>query len=141
MIPARVRSEWARLGLACVWAPASQGSSHVGNAGFGVVGMIGAPIALPTFATAQFKSFFDCGRAVRCMLPFGASRFMHLVLYGNQGADSDAEQLALTDQLFDAALGELSVVGWTALYACWGLQRGAHQNPLPGKRDFGWALG
>ena len=36
---------------------------------------------------------------------------MHLVvLYGYQGADSDAEQLALTEQLFDAALGELSVV-------------------------------
>ena len=36
---------------------------------------------------------------------------MHLVaLYGYQGADSDPEQLALTDQLFDAALGELSVV-------------------------------
>ena len=36
---------------------------------------------------------------------------LHLfVLYGYQGADSDAEQLALTEQLFDAALGELSVV-------------------------------
>ena len=36
---------------------------------------------------------------------------MHLVvLYGYQGADVDAEQLALTEQLFDAALGELSVV-------------------------------
>ena len=32
------------------------------------------------------------------------------VLYGYQGADTDAEQLALTDQLFDAALGEASVV-------------------------------
>ena len=32
---------------------------------------------------------------------------MHLVvLYGYQGADVDAEQLALTDQLFDAALGD-----------------------------------
>ena len=31
-------------------------------------------------------------------------------MYGFQGADSDAEQLALTEQLFDAALGELSVV-------------------------------
>ena len=31
-------------------------------------------------------------------------------LYGFQGADSDAEQLSLTEQLFDAALGELSVV-------------------------------
>ena len=46
------------------------------------------------------------------MLPLGHGRFMHLVvLYGYQGADADAEQLALTEQLFDAALGELSVVG------------------------------
>ena len=36
---------------------------------------------------------------------------MHLVvLYGYQGAGADPEQLALTDHLFDAALGELSVV-------------------------------
>ena len=36
---------------------------------------------------------------------------MHLVvLYGYQGADHDPEQLALTEQLFDAALGELSIV-------------------------------
>ena len=153
LIPARVRSEWSRLrskGLSSIWAPASQDSSHVDNAGVGVVSLCGAPflflplllpklrgslivvgwlgvcfplvlvgscillfspLALPTFATAQFKSFFDCGRAVRCMLPFGSGRFMHLVvLYGYQGADVDAEQLALTDQLFDAALGELSVV-------------------------------
>ena len=35
----------------------------------------------------------------------GAGRFMHLdVLYGYQGADVDAEQLVLTEQLFDAAL-------------------------------------
>ena len=36
---------------------------------------------------------------------------MHLVvLYGFQGADADAEQLALTEQLFDAAFGELHAV-------------------------------
>ena len=73
--------------------------------------MRGAPIALPSFATAQFKWFFDCYRAVRCMLPLGAGRFMHLVvLYGYQGADADAEQLALIEQLFDAALGEFGEV-------------------------------
>ena len=114
LIPARVRSEWSRLrrkDLASVWSPASQVSSHVGNAGVGVVSLRGAPLSLPTFATAQFKRFFDCGRAVRCMVPIGSGRFMHLVvLYGFQGADSDAEQLSLTEQLFDAALGELSVV-------------------------------
>ena len=55
--------------------------------------------------------FLDCGRVVRCLLPLELGRFMHLVvLYGFQGADSDAEQLSLTEQLFDAALGELSVV-------------------------------
>ena len=32
------------------------------------------------------------------------------MLYGYQGADTDAEQLALTEQLFDATLGELGVV-------------------------------
>ena len=108
-ILARVGSEWARLkrkSVASVWAPASQESSHVGNAGVGVISMRGAPVASPTFATAQVKRFFDYGRAVRCMLPLGHGRFMHLVvLYGYQGADSDHEQLALTDQLFDAIFG------------------------------------
>ena len=92
-------------------APACQGSSHVGNAGVGVFSMRGAPLALPAFATAQFKRFFDCGRAVRCMLPLGSGRCMHLVvLYGYQGADTDADLFALTEQLLDAAPGELRVV-------------------------------
>ena len=114
LIPAQVRSEWARLrskGLASVWAPACQDSSHVGNAGVGMISMKGALLALPSFATAHFRRYFDSGWAVRCMLPLGSGRFMHLfVLHGYQGADSDADQLALTDLLFDAALGELSVV-------------------------------
>ena len=113
MIPARVRSEWSRLsvkGLSSIWAPASQDSSHVGT-GVSVVSLRRAPLALLTFATAQFNRFFDCGRVIRCMLPLGFGRFMHLVvLYGFQGADTDAEQLSLTEQLFDAAFGELSVV-------------------------------
>ena len=55
-------------------------------------------MSLPASATAQFRSFFDCGRAVRCMLPLGAGRFMHLVvLYGFQEADADPEQLACFD--------------------------------------------
>ena len=60
LIPARVRSEWSRLRkkeLASVWAPASQDSSHVGNAGVGVVSLRGAPISLPIFATASFGGF------------------------------------------------------------------------------------
>ena len=86
LIPARVRSECARLkskGVASIWAPASQDSSHLGNAGVGVASLRGAPVSLPTSATAQFKRFFDCGRTVRCLLPLGSGRFMHLVvLYG-----------------------------------------------------------
>ena len=75
--------------------------------------------------------------------PLGAGRFLHLlVLFGYQGADTDVEQLALTELLFGAALGELSVFArgqpWDD---CWEPRRGAHQNPLPGKRDFGSALG
>ena len=98
-------------GISSIWAPASQDSPHVGNAGVGVVSLRGAPLALPIFATGQFKSFFDCGRAVRCLLPLSSGRFLHLfVLCGCQGADADAEQLALTDHLFDAALGELHAV-------------------------------
>ena len=111
--------------------------------GLGAISMRGAPFALPTFATVQFKRFFDCGLAVRCMLPLGAGGFMHLVvLYGYQCADTDAKQLALTEQLFDAALGELQCCrSVAALLAGWGFQRRTHQNPLPGKKDFGWALG
>ena len=71
LIPARVRSEWSLLrkkDLASIWSPASQFSSHVGSAGVGVVSLRGAPLSLPTFATAQFERFFDNGRAVRCLV-------------------------------------------------------------------------
>ena len=84
LILARVRGEWAglkRKSSASFWAPACQESSQVGNAGVGVICMKGAPLALPTFATAQFERFFDCGRVVRCMLPLGLGRFMHLVFF------------------------------------------------------------
>ena len=114
LVPARVGREWARLrarGASSVWSPVSQESSHVGHGGDGVISLRGAPLSLPSSVTAQFKRFFDCGRALRCLLPVASGRFLHLVvLYGYQGADGDAERLSLTDQLFDAALGELRVV-------------------------------
>ena len=99
-----VDGDWLRSGR----LPASQDTSHVGHAGVGVVSLWGAPLSLPTVATAQFKRFFffDCGRAVRFMLPLECGRFLHLVvLYGYQGADREAEKLALTDQLLGAVLG------------------------------------
>ena len=55
--------------MSSIWAPASQVSSHVGNAGVGVISLRCVSLSLPTFATAQFKRFFDCGRVVRCMVP------------------------------------------------------------------------
>ena len=77
---------------------------------------------------AQNTAIQACGKSyyfdglklyiVRGVLPLGAGRFMHtVVLYGYQGADTDAEQFALTDKLFDAALGELSVPEGSP--ACW----------------------
>ena len=65
-----------------------------------------------------------------------------MVLYGYQGADSGVEQFALTEQLFGAALGQLGVVARS--HSC--MQVGDFnveptKNPMPGKRDFGWALG
>ena len=73
-----------------------------------------------------------------------SGRFMHLVvLYGYQGADSDAEQLALTEQLVDAALGELGVVaGDRPCLIVGDFKRGTHHKiPCLVKWDFGWALG
>ena len=35
----------------------------VGNAGVGVASLRGALVTLPTFAIAQFRRFFECGRA------------------------------------------------------------------------------
>ena len=59
--------------------------------------------------------FFDYGRAIMCMLPLGRGRFLHfVVLCGYEGADREAEKLALTDQLLDAALGL-----WVDLEAAW----------------------
>ena len=79
LMSARVRSEWARLrkkGLASQWAPACQDSSHAGNAGVGVISMIGAPVALPTFATLPSLS-----GSLIAVERFGAC--FHLVLVGS----------------------------------------------------------
>ena len=114
LIPARVRSEWAglrRKGIHSVWAHSSQEGSHVGHAGVGIVSLKGAPVSMPSFAISAFRQFFELGRLVRCVLPLENGRVMHLVVvYGYQGAEDDFEKLSLTNQLFDAALGELAVV-------------------------------
>ena len=60
---------------------------------------------------------------IRCVLPLGHGRVMHLVVvYGYQGAEDDAEKLSLTDQLSDAALSELAVISrGQPCVSCWRL--------------------
>ena len=62
---------------------------------------------------------------------------------GHQVADSsDAEQLALTEQLFDAALGELGVVARGQPCLIVGdFNVEPTKNSSPVQRNFGWALG
>ena len=136
LIPARVRGEWPairRRGVRSVCALASQEGSHAGHAGVGVVRLREGPLALPTFATTAFRRFFDSGRLIQCASLLVNARRVHLVVvYGFQGADEDAEKLCLSNELFDAALCELAVVGRG--------QPGAHQDPLLVKRGLGWAL-
>ena len=48
-------------GIGSVWAPACQDSSHVGHAGVDVVSLKGAPLSLPTLATAGFSHVFCTG--------------------------------------------------------------------------------
>ena len=75
---------------------------HVVHAGVGVVSLRGALLSPPTFATAAFASFFAQGMAIRCHLPTGSGRTLHLVVvYEFQGA-SDPEKLAMTGALMGA---------------------------------------
>ena len=58
LIPARVRSEWSRLrkkDLASIWSPASQVSSHVGNAGVGVISLRVPPFLFPPLLLLSFE--------------------------------------------------------------------------------------
>ena len=52
---------------------------HVGNAGVGVVSMRGAPLALPTFATAQFRRFLSLWSV--CLV-YGSSWFRSVYAFG-----------------------------------------------------------
>ena len=76
LIPARARSEGARLrraGQLSICSPASQDSGHVGHAGIGVVSLRGAPLSLSTFATTYFIIFCS-GQGlfgVACLLALG----------------------------------------------------------------------
>ena len=61
LIPARARSvghQLRKAGFHSVWAPACQDSIPGGHAGVGVVSLGGAPLALPSFVTPEFREFF-----------------------------------------------------------------------------------
>ena len=114
LIPARARSvghQLRKAGFHSVWAPACQDSIPGGHAGVGVVSLGGAPLALPSFVTPEFREFFRLGRVLRTTLPTGKGGVVHLfVVYGYQGAEEDAEKLRLTDRLLQAVLAEAQVV-------------------------------
>ena len=114
LIPARARSvghQLRRAGFHSVWAPACQDTIPGGHAGVGVVSLGGAPLALPSFVTPEFREFFRLGRVLRTTLPTGKGGVVHLfVVYGYQGAEEDAEKLRLTDRLLQAVLAEAQVV-------------------------------
>ena len=114
LIPSRARSIGHQLRLAghhSIWAPACQDQIAGGHAGVGVVSLGGAPLALPSFVTPEFREFFRLGRVLRTTLPTGKGGVVHLfVVYGYQGAEEDAEKLRLTDKLLQAVLAEAQVV-------------------------------
>ena len=125
LIPARARSvghQLRKAGYHSVWAPACQDSVPGGHAGVGVVSLGGAPLALPSFVTSEFREFFKLGRVLRTTLPTGKGGVVHLfVVYGYQGAEEDAEKLRLTDRLLQAVLAEAQCCWcWSAYAHCWG---------------------
>ena len=114
LIPSRSRSvchQLRRAGHHSVWAPACQDSILGGHAGVGVVSLGGAPLALPSFVTPEFRDFFRLGRVLRTTLPTSQGGVVHLfVVYGYQWAEEDAEKLRLTDHLRQAVLVEAQMV-------------------------------
>ena len=67
----------------------------------GVIRLHGALLSLPTLFTSSFKEFFQLGRAMRVVLPFGGNGGKSPP-YGYQGAESDPENLALSEHLLAA---------------------------------------
>ena len=87
-------------------------SAHVGHAGVGLVSLRGAPLLRATSATHEFREWVRFGRVLRSVISVGSGRVVHVVVvYGFQGADVDREKLARTEQLFQAVMCELRVVG------------------------------
>ena len=115
LVPARTRSESKRLktaGFYSLWTPACQESAHVGHAGVGLVSLRRAPLFHAVPSTHEFRVWVKFCRVMRSVIPVGDGRVVHVVVvYGLQGADGDQEKLTRTEQLFQAVMCELKVVG------------------------------
>ena len=114
LIPSGARSvchQLRKAGYQSVWSLACQDQVAGGHARVGVVSLAGAPLALPSFVTPQFKEFFSLGRVLRTTLPTGKGGVVHLfVVDGYQGVEEDADQLLLSDKLLQAVLAEALAV-------------------------------
>ena len=74
--------------------------------------MKGAPLFHAVPSTHDFKALVSLGRVLRCVIPVGRGRIVHVVVVcGFQGADGDPEKLTRTEHLFQAVMCELRVVG------------------------------
>ena len=81
LIPSGARSVCHQLreaGYQSVWSPVCQDQVAGGHVGVGVVSLAGAPLALPSLVTPQFKEFFRLGRVLRTTLPTGKGGVVHL---------------------------------------------------------------
>ena len=47
----------------------AQATSHVGAAGVGMVSLKGAPVSMPSIATAEFQRYWEMGRALHGIFP------------------------------------------------------------------------
>ena len=102
--------------------------------------MRGAPLVLPSTATAQFQAVVHTGGALMCVLPVGGAWVIHLVvLYGYQGAGRGAEQFGLADLILDAAVCELAVV--VSLQSLLVISEKKQPKSFFAERDLGWAPG
>ena len=114
-IPSRARSvchQLRRAGRHYIWALACQDQVAGGQAGVGVASCGGASPDSPIFCHSSVSGvFFNLGRVLRTILPAGNGGVAHIfVVYGDQGAEEDADQLLLTDKLLQAVLAEAQVV-------------------------------
>ena len=108
LIPARARyvgNQLRRAWYQSVWAPACQDQVAGGHAGLGVVSLEGVPLAVPTFATPEFKESFQLGRALRVTLTTGLGGVVHLFdFYGYREVRRSRKSFCLLTSFFRPSL-------------------------------------